>query len=91
MGILVVNTVAHFYTVGHLTGDDGAEADRSGVRIGLGVAEGAGVAHLRAGDGADLPARHPRHRDLPVRQRHDDRLVRDLPLRARHKLASWRR
>ena len=65
-------------------GDDGPEADRSRVRIGLGLAQGPGMAHLCARDGADLPAGHSRHRHLPVRQCDDDRLVGDLPLRPRH-------
>ena len=82
MAILVINTVAHFYTVGHLTATTALKQIDPRVRIGLGLAEGAGVAHLRARDGADLPAGDPRHRDLPVRQRHDDGVVGDLPLRA---------
>ena len=36
---------------------DRAEADRSGVRVGVGFAEGAVLAHLHARHGADLPGR----------------------------------
>ena len=41
MAILVINTVVHYYTVVAPHGDDGAEADRPRVRIGVGLAQGA--------------------------------------------------
>ena len=84
MAILVINTVAHFYTVGHLTAttalkqiDPEFEAVSASLKVPI-------WRTFAAGDGADLPAGDPRHRDLPVRQRHDDGVVGDLPLCARH-------
>ncbi len=84
MAILVINTVAHYYTVGHLTATTALKQIDPEFEIGLGLAESAGVAHLRARDRADLPACDPRHRHLPVRQCHDDGVIGDLPLCARH-------
>ena len=84
LAVLVVNTVAHFYTVAHITATDRAEADRRRVRVGLGLAEGAVLAHLPPRHRADLAAGDPRHRGLYVRQRADDGVGRDLPLRRRH-------
>ena len=43
MAILVVNTVAHFYTVGHLTATTALKQIDPRVRGGLGVAQGAGA------------------------------------------------
>ena len=82
--VLVINSIAHFYTVAHITALTALEADRSGVRVGLGLAEGAVLAHLRPRHRADLPAGDPRHRGLYVRQCADHRVGRDLPLRPGH-------
>ena len=69
-------------------GADRAEADRSGIRIRVGLAQSAGLAHVPPRHGADLHAGDFRHRDLYVRQRAHDRVGRDLPLRPGTKLAS---
>ena len=65
-------------------GDDGPEADRPGIRGGVGLPEGTVLADLPPGQPADLPADRARTVRLPVRQRHDDGLGGDLPLRAEH-------
>ena len=84
MAILVINTVTHFYTVAHLTALTALKQMDPGVRGGLGLAQAAGVPDLLAGHGPGLPAGDPRHRDLPVRQRHDHGLGGGVPLRAAH-------
>jgi iron(III) transport system permease protein len=78
MGILVICTIAHYYTVPHLTAltalkqmDPEFEAV-SASRGGLGLAQGAVLQDLLAGHVPRLPAGHPGHLDLPLRQCHDD-------------------
>ena len=72
LGILVLNSLVHFYTVAHLTAVTAIPPARPGIPGGGGLPAGAGLGDLRPGDGADLPAGDPRHRGLPVRQRDDD-------------------
>jgi ABC-type spermidine/putrescine transport system permease subunit II len=82
--ILVVNTIAHFYTVGHITAltslkqIDSASSKPSPPR-----------SRCRSGrpsarDRPDLHAGDPRHRGLYLRQRAHHGFGRDLPLWRRH-------
>ncbi len=84
MAILVVNSVTHFYTVSHLTATTALKQLDQRVRSRVGVAEGVAVAHHDAGHGAGVPAGRARHQHLPVRQRDDHRVGRDLPVFDRH-------
>ena len=82
--VLVVNTIAHFYTVAHITATTALkqiDAEFEAVSASLKVPV---LAHLRPRHGADLHAGDPRHRRLHVRQRAHHGLVGDLPLRRRH-------
>ena len=88
LAVLAVNYDRAFLYDGAHHGGDGAEADRSGVRGGVGVAAGAVLPDVRAGDAADLPAGDPGHRGLYVRQRDDDGVGGDFPVRRGTKLAS---
>ena len=82
--LLAVNSIAHFYTIAHITAVTALKQIDHEFEVGVGVAEGAGLAHLRARHRADLHAGDPRHRRLHVRQCADDGVGRDLPLRRRH-------
>ena len=62
MAILVLCTIAHFYSVAHLTAVDGAEADRPRVRDGRRLAARAVLADLHPRHAAGLPAGGARHR-----------------------------
>jgi hypothetical protein len=83
LAILVICTVTHFYTVGHLTALT-ALKQMDGEFESVGLAQAAVVEAVLQGDRAGLPAGDPRHLDLHVRQRHDDGLGGGLPLWSRH-------
>ena len=81
MAILVICTIAHFYSVAHLTAVDRAEADRPRVRDGVGLAAACrSGARFVARHPAGLPAGRARHRDVSLRQRDDHGLGGGLPL-----------
>jgi ABC-type spermidine/putrescine transport system permease subunit I len=61
-----------------------AQAARQRIRGGVVVAQGVALAHDVARDGAGVPAAHPRHQHLPLRQRDDDGVGGDLPLLDQH-------
>jgi ABC-type spermidine/putrescine transport system permease subunit II len=61
---------------------DRAEADRQRVRVGLGLAQGAVLAHVLHRHAAGVPALDARHQPLPVRERDDDRLGGGVPVLA---------
>ena len=82
--VLVVNCDRAFLHGRAYHGADRAQADRSGIRIRLGLAQSAVLAHLRPRHRADLHAGDSRHRGLYLRQCAHDRLGGDLPLRSRH-------
>ena len=80
MAILVVCTIVALLLGGAPDRGDGAEADRPGVRDGLGLAARAVLAYLQPRDPAGVPAGRAGHRDVSVRQRHDHGVGRGLPL-----------
>ena len=82
--VLVVNSIAHFYTVAHITALTALKQIDPGIRIRVRLAESAGLAHLPPRHGADLHAGDFRHRDLYLRQCADDRVGGDFPLRSGH-------
>ena len=70
---------------------DRTQADRPGVRDGIGLAAGAVLAYLQPRHPAGVPAGRPGHRDVSVRQCHDHRIRRGLPLCPEHDPGGHRR
>ena len=56
LAVLVINSIAHFYTVAHITSLTALKQIDPEFEVGVGLAEGAVLAHLRARHGADLLA-----------------------------------
>ena len=88
LAVLVINSIAHFYTVAHITAltalkqiDPEFESVSASLKVPF-------WRTFAPRHGADLLAVDPRHRGLHLRQRADDRVGRDLPLRPDTKLAA---
>ena len=88
MAILVICTVAHFYSVAHLTAVTALKQIDPEFETVVGLAARAVLHDLREGHAAGLPAGAARHRHLPLRQRDDDGLGRRVPLFAPTTLAA---
>ena len=89
MAILVISTIVHFYTVAHLTAVTALkQMDPEFESVGASL-KAPFYPHLLAGDGVPgVPARHPRHHDLPLRERDDHGVRGGIHLRPTR---TWRR
>ena len=71
MGILVISTIVHFYTVAHLTAVTALKQMDPEFESVAASLKAPFYKHVLAGDGTGVSARDPRHNDLPVRERDD--------------------